>query len=118
MLKTRKTIILREPLVKMFGIADPGIWVAGQEVDMGLESLKEKYVSRWRAAGYSEGLIRMALDLAEEWTRSLAEAYFPGDPEMQKIFARRNYEKGLKTADRWIRKIGEAVKATKAGVAS
>lgn len=88
---------------------NPGI-IGVRGVDAGLEMMKEKKRNEWRAQGYSESLINKALELAQEWTYKMSEAFAP--PEMREAAIRHNLPKGLEVADRWITAIGEAVKAT------
>ena len=78
-------------------------------VDASLEKMKEEKKREWRARGYSESLISMATDLAQEWAYRMSEVFAP--PELREAAIRYNLPKGLEVADRWIKTIGEAVKA-------
>jgi len=110
-LKERETLVPRKKIIDFFSSSSSrSVWVAGVKVDAELERMKEEKVAEWRRRGYSESLIRMATDLAESWTRSMAEAFAPTMPEVQKAIAKATFPKGLETADHWITKIGEAVK--------
>ncbi|MFQ6077435.1 MAG: hypothetical protein ACE5Z5_15120 [Candidatus Bathyarchaeia archaeon] len=98
------------------GLEHHSVWVAGEEVDSSLEAMKERYKAEWRRKGYSESLIRMAEGLADDWVRSMAAAFAPGMPGVQRAIAKASYGKALTTADHWIAKIGEAAKGSKASV--
>jgi len=100
-LKDRPTLILEEPLVRKFNL-DP-IGVRG--IDSSLEELKRKKIDEWRSKGYSEHLISMALELADEWAYKMSEVFAP--PEIREAAVRYNYPKALEVADRWIRVMGE-----------
>jgi len=86
----------------------PVIGVKG--VDATIERLKEEKKAEWRRRGYSETLISMAVSLADDWASSMASAFAP--PELKESVLRHIYPKALDVADRWITKIGEAVKAS------
>ena len=79
------------------------------EVDSELERMVEAKKSEWRAKGYSEKLINMAVDLANDWAGSMAEAFAP--PEFKAVAIKHIYPKALEVADRWITTLGEAAKA-------
>lgn len=155
-LKTRKTIILREPLIarlerKLHGESSPAYYfvryidlttgktkertlverelpdlyreqregkisiieihrikesppqVTRLAVDKVLESKREAKKREWAARGYSPFLIEKGLLLADEWVASLAEAWAPGMPEIQKIIVEKNYDRALDVADRWLK---------------
>lgn len=88
------------------------VWVAGEAVDSSLEAMKERYKAEWRKKGYSESLIRMAEDLCDEWISSMARAFAPDMPEVQRAIVKANYDKALATANRWITRLGEAAKVS------
>jgi len=71
-----------------------------------LESLRQQYISRWRAMGASQNLINMALELADEWAQSMLEAWVPPslrqNPTVVQEYMKWIYPKALQTADRWI----------------
>jgi hypothetical protein len=103
-LKEWKPIIPRKKLLGE-------IIVAGTPVDAEIERMLEEKKKEWRAKGYSESLIRMAEELARGWTAKMTEAFAP--PEVKEAVARHTFPKSLEVADAWIRKIGEAVKASR-----
>jgi hypothetical protein len=118
-LERRKTIILEKPAIKAFeeirqsvkvrrifegSILSPQV----KGVDMGLERLKEEKIREWRDRGYSENLIKMATDLADEWSWSMAGAFAP--PELRENVVKYIYPKSLDVASKWIERIGEAAK--------
>jgi hypothetical protein len=108
----RRLLYQRQPIIprrRLLDLLQGQVGVRG--VDSGLESLKEAKKREWRAKGYSESLIRMADDLATEWSVSMSEAFAP--PELREAAIKYNFPKGLSVADAWIVKIGEAVKAGK-----
>jgi len=108
-LKRRPTVLLEETLVKKLGLDAMRAQVIGvRGVDAELESLKEAKRAEWRAMGYSESLINMATELAQDWTYRMSEVFAP--PELREAAVRYNLPKGLEVADRWIRAIGEAAK--------
>ena len=73
-----------------------------------METMKEEKRKEWRAKGYSEKLINMATELAQEWAFRMSEVFAP--PEMREVAVRHNLPKGLEVADRWITRFGEALK--------
>ena len=105
-LKTRPTVLLEESLVKKLGLNAQVVGVRG--IDAELERLKEAKKAEWRARGYSEGLINMATELAQDWAYRMSEVFAP--PELREAAVRYNLPKGLEVADRWITAIGEAAK--------
>jgi len=79
-------------------------------VDAAIERMKEEKKAEWRLKGYSENLIRMAIDLADSWAASISSAFAP--PELKEAILKHIYPKALSVADAWIEKIGSAVKAS------
>jgi len=108
-LKRRKTFVLERPLVETLGLNPQVIGVRG--VDASLEAMKDEKKREWRAKGYSEKLINMATELAQEWAYKMSEVFAP--PEMREAAVRYNLPKGLEVADAWITKLGEAIKASR-----
>ena len=108
----RKWLREREPLIPRRKLISSSLSpeVTRLEVDSALKEMKEAKKRDWRARGYSENLIGMAEDLSDEWITSMARAWATDMPEVQRAIVRANYGKALDVADRWIRKIGEAVK--------
>jgi len=100
-LRERETLIPRKKLVDFFGSSSPIVFVAGREIDEEIERLREEKRIEWRRRGYREPLIRMAIELADEWASSMAEAFAPR--ELQEAVARHIYPKALNVANRWIR---------------
>ena len=104
-LKSRRTILLKEPLIKKLGgSSDP---VTRMEVDSKLTSLKESKKREWLERGFHPALVEKALLLADEWPASLAEGFLPNMPEAQKRFVELNYPKALKTAERWLEEMSK-----------
>ena len=106
-LSKRKTIILKEPILKKLGV-DPEIGIRG--IDSDIERMKQEKISEWRKKGYREGLINMAIELAEDWAYKMSEVFAP--PEFRSAAVKYNFPKALEVADRWIRVIGEAAKGS------
>jgi len=102
----RPTIILEKPLVLKLNLNPQVVGVRG--VDASLERMKEEKRAEWRARGYSESLINMATELAQDWTYRMSEVFAP--PELREAAIRYNLPKGLEVANRWIEAIGEAAK--------
>jgi len=103
----RKLLRERQPLLKR--LWSPEV-VGVKGVDAAIERLKEEKKAEWRRRGYSENLISMAVSLADDWAFSMAGAFAP--PELKESVLRHIYPKALDVADRWITKIGEAVKTS------
>jgi len=103
----RRWLRERQPLLKR--VWSPEV-VGVKGVDAAIERLKEEKKAEWRRRGYSETLISMAVSLADDWASSMASAFAP--PELKESVLRHIYPKALDVADRWITKIGEAVKAS------
>jgi len=83
--------------------------VTKYDVNSELEALKAQKVAEWRARGYPEHLIEMALELAEEWTENTVETWVPPEfPEAREAAIRRMYPKGLDIAERWLKRFAEA----------
>jgi len=104
-LKTRKTYILREPLIarlqrKMHSSSGQ---VTRLAVDTVLESKREEKKREWLAKGYSPALVEKALLLADEWIASLAETFAPGMPDVQRAIIKAKYDKALEVGERWIK---------------
>lgn len=72
-------------------------------VDGSLDAMKAQKTAEWKNRGYSDGMISMALELADEWTHSMSVTFAP--PAAQEEAMRMNYPKGLEVADRWISKM-------------
>jgi len=124
----RPTLILEEPLVAKLNLNPQVVGVRGVDaalermkeekkaewrvgvrgVDAALERMKEEKKAEWRARGYSESLINMATELAQDWTYRMSEVFAP--PELREAAIRYNLPKGLEVASRWIEAIGEAAK--------
>jgi len=96
----------RQPLLKRAWSPEVGV----KGVDATIDRLKEEKKVEWRRRGYSENLISMAVSLADDWASSMASAFAP--PELKESVLRHIYPKALDVADRWITKIGEAVKSS------
>jgi len=77
-------------------------------VDAAIEKMKEEKKAEWRSKGYSENLIRMAIDLADSWASSISSAFAP--PELKEAVLKHIYPKALQTASKWIEVVGEAAK--------
>jgi len=103
----RRWLKEREPLLKRVWSPE-AVGVKG--VDAAIDQLKEEKKAEWRRRGYSENLISMAVSLADDWSSSMASAFAP--PELKESVLRHIYPKALDVADRWIIKIGEAVKSS------
>jgi len=84
------------------------IVVAGVHVDAEIDRMVEEKVAEWRARGYPEHLIRMARELAVDWTKEITER-FALSPEA----ARKVLPYGIRTADHWIGVMAEAVRASR-----
>jgi hypothetical protein len=70
-LRSRRTIILRKPLLAHFQL-----WVGypvREYIDSGVEEEIRRKKAEWTAAGVPPGLQNMAVELAREWTARLAE---------------------------------------------
>lgn len=98
-LEGRKTFVLDKPLITKVKFSPQ---VYGVNAD--LEAMKESKRSEWIAKGYSEKLINMAFDLADEWTIAMTKAFAP--PELKEAVTRHIYPKSLQVADRWLGKMG------------
>jgi len=109
-LSKRPTILLEKPLVEKLNLDPPQV-IGVRGIDAGLEAMKEAKRREWRAKGYSEKLISMALELAEDWTYRMSEVFAP--PELREAAVRYNFPKGLEVASRWIEVMGEAAKSLK-----
>jgi len=107
----RRWLREREPLLKR--VWSPEV-VGVKGVDAAIERLKEEKKAEWRQRGYSENLISMAVSLADDWAFSMASAFAP--PELKESVLRHIYPKALDVADRWITRIGEAVKSSLMGL--
>lgn len=75
-------------------------------VDMAIERMKEEKRREWETRGYPPGLIEKALKLSDEWVLSMAQAFLPGKPELQKELIKLSYAKALDVASRWIEALG------------
>jgi hypothetical protein len=108
-LVNRRTIILREPILKRFlgSIVFPG----GIELDNELDRLTEEKLKEWEAMGVPPGMRSMALELAREWAAKMAEFAAPGMPDIQRSILPGLYKKGLDVADRWVRSLRAAATA-------
>jgi len=85
------------------GATNPGYQYAVHGVDGSLDAMKARKVEEWKARGYSQGMIDMALSLADDWALSMSTTFAP--PEVRDAAMRMNYPKGLEVADRWISKM-------------
>jgi len=103
----RRFLRERQPLLKRVWSPE-AVGVKG--VDAAIEKMKEEKKAEWRFKGYSENLIRMAIDLADSWASSISSAFAP--PELKEAVLKHIYPKALSVADAWIEKIGSAVKAS------
>jgi len=83
--------------------------VTKYDVNSELEALKAQKVAEWRARGYPEGLIQMALELAESWTEGIVERWVPEEARREAV--KEVYREGLEVADKWLKTMGEAAKA-------
>lgn len=72
-------------------------------VDGSLDAMKAQKTAEWKARGYSDAIIAMALELADEWVHSMSVTFAP--PAAQEEAMRMNYPKGLAVAQRWIEKM-------------
>jgi len=72
-------------------------------VDGSLDAMKARKTAEWKARGYSDAMITMALELADEWAHSMSTTFAP--PAVLEEAMRMNYPKGLDVADRWISKM-------------
>ena len=71
-----------------------------------LEALREAKRTEWRAKGYSEDLINMALDLADKWSKSMASTWSPpGRTDIYDAILKNSYPKALENATTWIEKM-------------
>jgi len=93
-LKERKTIFLKEPLVKRL--------FRGQEV-VEVEKVLEEKKEEWRKWKAPEHLIDMAQTFAVEWSKALAEVYAP--PELREAVFRYTLPKGIEAAEKWLKKM-------------
>lgn len=84
-----------------------GLWspVIYPPVDREIEAMREAKKAEWRRMGYSESLIRMAEDLADDWASSIAAAFAP--PELRASIIRHMYPKALDVASRWLAVMGK-----------
>lgn len=76
-------------------------------IDSEIESMKEAKRREWQAKGYPESLIEKGFRLADDWVISMARAFLPKKPELQKELIRASYEKALAVADRWLKAMTE-----------
>ena len=79
------------------------------KIDAGLETLRERKRSEWRAKDHPEGLIERALDWAEGYTLGIAEK-ITTDPTLKARIEQELYPRALDMADKWIRGFTEFLK--------
>jgi len=114
-LKNRRTIFLGKPLVSYL----TQLYVGGTVgyVDSESEALIEAKRREWTARGVSKNLQDMAVELAREWTESMARFYasvledvIPGEDvkHVSERIAKRLLRKALdEVAENWIAKMSE-----------
>lgn len=99
-LSGRPTLILDKPVVQNLNPRrdlNPGQGGA----DSSLEKMREDKKAEWRSKGYPENWIGMAIDLADDWTSSMGNAFAP--PGTREAVIRYTYPKGLEVAGNWLR---------------
>jgi len=99
----RKTIILKEPLIARLG-SSHSIRI-DREVDSDIERMRVEKVREWRARGYPEHLIDMALRLSQEWVISMAKAFAPTMTEVQSAIIKATFPKALQVGQKWLEAI-------------
>jgi hypothetical protein len=104
-LKNRPTILLKKPILStVLGT----IIVDSTVYDGEVEKMKEEKIREWREKGFSEGMIKYAVKLAEDWTAKMVEwstRYLPPEEKgrVQKILVTPLFKKGLEVSEDWLK---------------
>ena len=99
---------VRELLEKRSRVVERGSVSKGYYEEAGIEKMVEEKRAEWQRKDYPDHFIRMAEDLAREWTSSMVGFLAP--PELREAITPYVMEKGLAIANRWITTMAVAVK--------
>ena len=67
-----------------------------------VKKLREEAIRRWRAMGFDEELIKMAMKLADKWIFKMSGFFTGYDDKYFYELIKRNYKYAIMTAEKWL----------------